>query len=255
MGLAAKLGNGGALRTKIHVSEIRRNELNRLHIDDEKVKAIAWSIQQRGQLENATVYEDKRNDGKKYTLIGGETRWRAISYLYEKGAMDGSIFVTIIPKPKDFLEEKILIRDDNLQRNKSDEDLYIDILDAEDEYEYLSQIGKRPTGKKRDYVGMCIGKSGRHVDNIKKKFEGIDDDGKPVVVDQISTESESNKDGKNKKEKDAQLEDLRVCLEKMYQCQIKVTKKSIQFKCADTEALNDLLEELGIQERLDLNNV
>lgn len=257
MGLAAKLGNGGALRTKIHVSEIRRNELNRLHIDEEKVKAIAWSIQQRGMLENATIYEDDLNDGKKYTLIGGETRWRAINYLFDKNASDGYMFVTIIPKPKDIVEERALIRDDNLQRSKSEEDLYIDILDAEDEYDYLTQIGKRPTGKKRDYIGMCIGKSGRHVDNIKKKFEGVDDQGKPVLADNNDEEINDNRDtsSKGKKEKDIYLEDLRVSLEKMFQCRVKVTKKSVQFKCIDTEALNNLFEELGIQHRLDEETV
>ncbi len=256
MGLAANLSNRGALRTKVHVHEIRRNELNRQHISQEKVKAIAWSIQTRGQLENATVYEDQGEDGKKYTLIGGETRWQAISYLFEQKASDGYIYVTIIPKPKNVFEEKNLIHDDNIQRVKTDEDFYIAICDAEEYYDYLCSVDKRPTGKKRDYVGARIGMSGRNVDNIKKKFLGLDENSKPLPVD--SETKSSTKETDSKKEVDelkVQLNDLRVSLEKIYQCKIKVTKRSITFNCKDTDELNNLFEELGIQENLDLTTV
>ncbi len=256
MGLAANLSNRGALRTKIHINEVRRNELNRQHISDEKVKAIAWSIQSRGQLENATVYEDDCNDQKKYTLIGGETRWRAIKYLYEKGASDGYMYVTVIPKPKNIYEEKSLIHDDNIQRDKTDEDLYIAICDAEEYYDYLCTINQRPTGKKRDYVGSRIGMSGRNVDNIKKKFEGLDENDKPIPVN--LDDRDDTKETKTKKEDDhlkSQLKDLKVSLEKIYQCKIKVSEKGISFTCKDMDELNELFEKLGIQEAIDLVNV
>lgn len=248
MGLAANLRDGGVLRTKIHCSLIRRNELNRLHIADDKVKAIAWSIQRGGQLENATVYEDDLQDGKKYTLIGGETRWRAISYLYDNGAVDGYVYVTVIPKPKTIHEERRLIRDDNLQREKTDEDIYLEILGAEDEYESLCESGERPSGKKRDFVGKCIGMSGRNVDNIKKKFSGLDSDGYPIPVESINKNKKEDNDKEHCK---YHTQSLKNHLEKYYQCKINVTDKSVQFKCRNTEELNDLFEKLGIQDKLD----
>lgn len=242
MGLASKMQSQGALRTKVHVSEIRRNKLNRLHISDTKVAALAWSMQQTGQLENATVYEDDLQDGKKYTLIGGETRWRAMCLLFDKGAVNGEFYVTIIPRPATVFEEKRLIRDDNIQRKKTDEDMYFDILDAEEEYEWLCENGKAPTGKKRDYVGKLIGMSGRNVDNIKKKFDGINPlTGYPKPVEQ----------DKKKTKENPHLKDLGLKVEKLYQCRVKVSDKSISFTCKDTDELNQLLETLGIQKQLD----
>lgn len=247
MSLIANMNNG-VTRTSVNISEIRTNPLNRVSIDDEKVKSIAWSIQQVGQLENATIYIDDLGDGKKYTLIGGEQRYRAISYLVEKGAHDGMMFVNIIPKPITSRTEKQLIRDDNNQRDKTIEDKYMDILDAEEEYDFLSSQNKQPSGKKRDFVGKIIGMSGRNVDNIKKLFEGVSEDGKPIPVEKetdISTE-------KDQPDKD-HLKSLAAELEKHYQCRIKLTKKSIQFTCSNTEELNELFSQLGIQDFIDGN--
>ena len=57
------------------------------------------------------IDEDDLDDGKKYTLISGETRCRAIDRLYSfntslKIYHDGYIDAIIVSKPKDELEER-----------------------------------------------------------------------------------------------------------------------------------------------------
>lgn len=240
MGLASKLSKG-VLKTAAHVSEIRANELNHYHIDNDEIIALAETIKVDGQLANGLVYLDDRGDGKKYTLIGGERRWRAITYLYENGVKDGMYDIVVLPKPKNIVEEKRLIRNANRQRVKSEEDVYLEIIDAEKEYDYLCEIGKQPKGKKRDFIGNEIGRSGKTVDNIKKKFDGIGEDGRPVKVEEPKKKKPVKKD----------FSDLRVRIEKIYQCKVKVTEKSIQFNCENTEQLNELFEKIGLQSKLE----
>lgn len=242
MGLAGKLSKGSVLKTTAHVSEIRPNELNHYHIDNEEIIALAETIKRDGQLENGLVYIDEESeDGKKYTLIGGERRWRALTYLFENGLKDGMYDIVVLPKPKNIVEEKRLIRNANRQRVKTEEDVYLEIIDAEKEYDYLCEIGQQPKGKKRDFIGNEIGRSGKTVDNIKKKFNGVAEDGRPIKVD----EPKKKRTGKN------DFTDLRVRIEKIYQCRVKVTEKSIQFSCENTEQLNELFEKIGLQSKLD----
>ena len=68
--------------------------MNMYHFEDEVIDSLANSIKKYGQLENATVYEDtSKNDGCKYTLIGGESRYRAISGLSMGGG--GALFYAL----------------------------------------------------------------------------------------------------------------------------------------------------------------
>ena len=102
----------------ISVSEVRMNELNYYPSDDEMVTSLSEHIARDGQLENATVYCEQKNDGRIYTLIGGETRYRAICKLVEEGRSNGDFKVEVIEKPDNMQEELRLITEDNVQRKQ-----------------------------------------------------------------------------------------------------------------------------------------
>ena len=84
MALLNEFMSGGEKKLKVHVSEIRRNERNFYAVvsenEEENVDNLATILREDGQDDNGVVYEDTSlNDGKKYTLLAGERRWKAIT--------------------------------------------------------------------------------------------------------------------------------------------------------------------------------
>ena len=94
MSLLGSMTQGKKRNITINVEDVRPNPMNMYHFEDEVIDSLANSIKKYGQLENATVYEDtSKNDGCKYTLIGGESRYRAISGLSMGGG--GALFYAL----------------------------------------------------------------------------------------------------------------------------------------------------------------
>lgn len=84
MALLNEFMSGGEKKLKVHVSEIRRNERNFYAIvsenEEKDVENLATILRENGQDDNGVVYEDTSiDDGKKYTLLAGERRWKAIT--------------------------------------------------------------------------------------------------------------------------------------------------------------------------------
>ena len=154
---------------------VRINRLNDALYDqasEEMIQGLMESIKKHGQMENAIGYEDKYDsngdiDGASYTLVGGNTRYLAISKLYEQGEGDGYINMTIIEKPKNHTEELEIMITNNMQRKKTSEERYHEIRVMEHAYEYLDV---KPSGTKRDWIGNQLGISGRYVDKLINKF-------------------------------------------------------------------------------------
>ena len=162
----------------VNVEDVRPNKYNFYHVDDEHIQGLAISILNEGQLEEAIVYEDNfnqtgENDGRKYTLISGESRWRAICSLVESGEHSGDFKIEVIQKPEKISLEVEKLREYNRQRSKSFQDRYNEIKFYESKWENnkVSDEEKRGLTKKRDWVAMMCGCGSRTVDNIKKKFE------------------------------------------------------------------------------------
>ena len=134
----------------IQLNDIRTNPSN--IYEEQNIIELADSIQQWGQLENATVYEEYGEDGKKYTLVGGHRRYQAIGYLAERGQYQPILNVRIIDKPEIHEEENMLIIADNHQRTKDKETKIKEIKYANDYWEYLVSVDKKPklkTGEKK----------------------------------------------------------------------------------------------------------
>lgn len=230
MGLMDNMAQATVIK-KIHVSDIRENKLNNYDLDE--IEELALLIKEKGQRSNATVYySTDENDGKHYTLIGGNRRYCAIGLLHERNEHDGLIECKICEKPLNELDEKEMILIDNAQREKKLKDRKWEVQVGLELYNRDKAAGLVPTGTKaRDYIGQKIGLSGRQVQNIL---------------------SQLNKKEKKLPKKD-EVNSLKLIakdIEKICDCKIKLTEKSITFKCCDVDDLNRLLEELGIQSQL-----
>ena len=154
---------------KVHVKDIRPNVNNfYAHIDDndeeQYVSDMAKQLKEYGQDSNAVVYYDiSPNDGKKYTLLAGERRWKAASLNWESGIGDGMVQVKIIEKPEDETQELLRIISNNSQRDKSKDVRKAEIDALEFCWQDLKERGLQPPGKKRDWIAQFIGLSPRRV--------------------------------------------------------------------------------------------
>lgn len=175
MGLLESMSRDLSKAQRISIGDVRINRLNVALYDqasEEMIQGLMESIKKHGQMENAIGYEDKYDangtiDGASYTLVGGNTRYLAISKLYEQGEGDGYINMTIIEKPKNHTEELEIMITNNMQRKKTSEERYHEIRVMEHAYEYLDV---KPSGTKRDWIGNQLGISGRYVDKLINKF-------------------------------------------------------------------------------------
>lgn len=175
MGLLESMSRDLSKAQRISIGDVRINRLNDALYDqasEEMIQGLMESIKKHGQMENAIGYEDKYDangniDGASYTLVGGNTRYLAISKLYEQGKGDGYINMTIIEKPKNHTEELEIMITNNMQRKKTSEERYHEIRVMEHAYEYLDV---KPSGTKRDWIGNQLGISGRYVDKLINKF-------------------------------------------------------------------------------------
>ena len=171
MSLLGSMTQGKKRNITINVEDVRPNPMNMYHFEDEVIDSLANSIKKYGQLENATVYEDtSKNDGCKYTLIGGESRYRAIISLVEKGEHEGNFNVTVVDKPNENDDELEMLLHDNIQRHKTKKTMIKEIELYEEIYKRMVEKGQRPAGEKREWIGYKVGISGRNVDRLKKEF-------------------------------------------------------------------------------------
>ena len=171
MSLLGSMTQGKKRNITINVEDVRPNPMNMYHFEDEVIDSLANSIKKYGQLENATVYEDtSKNDGCKYTLIGGESRYRAIISLVEKGEHEGNLNVTVVDKPNENDDELEMLLHDNIQRHKTKKTMIKEIELYEEIYKRMVEKGQRPAGEKREWIGNKVGISGRNVDRLKKEF-------------------------------------------------------------------------------------
>lgn len=201
----------------VSVADVRINELNFYPSTEEMISSLSEHIKSEGQLENATVYVEEKDDGRVYTLIGGETRYRAICKLVEEGRSNGDFKVEVIDKPRNIQEELSLITADNVQRKKTIDIRYYEILKLEEIY---NQFEEKPDGKKRDWIGQMLGISGRMVDNIKKKFsENSENENSSSISSQDKLKSSLNRALLNLKKALSMNERLEVlneeCTEKL----------------------------------------
>lgn len=176
MSLADTMSANGIRRKKISVKDVRINKLN--FYEKEIVNSLASSIAEKGQLSSAIVFEEIGTDGKKYTLVDGETRYLAICKLMEENKHDGTFDVTIRPKLENDIDVEDMLMDANLQRTKTKDERIIEIDKANKLYEIYKEKNKVPTGMlRRDWIGQKLGLTGRQVQNYLSEGSSVEGNG------------------------------------------------------------------------------
>lgn len=239
---------------KIHVNDIRRNEQNfyaTIAEDEEtNVEDMAKLIAEDGQDSNGVVYEDTSiEDGKKYTLIAGERRWKALKLNYERGQGDGLYEVKIIRKPERAEDELLRIIRDNAQRDKGKEVRRQEVLALNSIWETLVSENRKPEGKKRDWIAKNCGLSPRRVQDYltgsEAEITGNEEDSGNVATSE-SEEQESQ--GLSSADKEY-LKELAKNMSDSMGRKVKISDKCvISIKCNDLNDLPTVLTDLGFTE-------
>ena len=156
--------------------------------------------------------------------------------MFTQGKHNGMMNVVVQAKPKNLIEMQDVINDANLQRKPDHKTLYKEIKAKEKYYQYLVDNGKRPELYKRDYIAQSLGISSRNVDNIIKEFEG----------------EKNKKTGSGESKRKEYNKDFAKKLKSKYGFTTTVSQKAINFKFANTDELNEFLNNfLGLKEKYD----
>ena len=159
----------------IEVEDIRFNSDNDFskHEDElEQVADMKELILEFGQIEAGIVYEDKTiKDGKKYTLVSGERRVKAITELYEEGLGDGIFWANVIEKPSDELSEQELLFQANAKRDFTTEQKKHLVKKLRSMYLTKKERGRKPKETMREYIGKLLGMAERTVGEYIKKIK------------------------------------------------------------------------------------
>lgn len=200
----------------IEFEKIRRNELNDAPII--QLEELANSILENGLKEPLNVY---RTEDGNYVIDGGERRYTAImkfifacnkTFNYAGKECDDIIPVIVLPRPENELDEYESISADNERREfENDDDFLVFVEAVLKRYDYFVELGMKPKGEKREWIGKIIGKAGRTASIWIKKVEEKNGIG-TVIPD--GAEKGANEDNEEK-EKKTKVKDLKKELEKL----------------------------------------
>ena len=129
-----------------------------------KAESIALNIEREGLIHPIEVMKDGQGE---YTILSGNTRYKAVSLLFERGIGDGTIEALVHERMD---EDAALYRvvSANIQREKTSEEVLMEISILGDEYEQLHKEHKI-TGRKDEYIAAKLGISQRTIRNYRKK--------------------------------------------------------------------------------------
>jgi ParB/RepB/Spo0J family partition protein len=129
------------------IAQIQPSTLNpRKFFNDTTIEELAQSIKTDGLLQNLVVLKPKGKT-KKFSLIAGERRFRAISYLIEKGELDKDFPVRV--------EIKENLSDDEALRIATVENVQRENLSPLEEAEAIAVLVKN--GEELDNIVAQIG--------------------------------------------------------------------------------------------------
>lgn len=242
MGLLLQTMANGNSYKNIHVKEIRINPLNfysRMEEEGFYVDSMATILAEDGQDSSAVVYyDDCKEDGKKYTLIAGERRYKAMLSNLQNGIGDGILYCKVITKPKDELDEQMRIIRDNANRSKSKQVRKEEVSIIEKVWERKKSEGEKLCGRKVEWIGAMIGMSPRQVQNY------LMDDAEPERKEKTDEE----------KEQEEAWKDMAVTIQCRFKSQanldVRLNKKGLTFQFKDKDEMQRVFQALGYEEFL-----
>ncbi len=258
MPLLDNMSEGNSFK-KISVDQIRPNRMNfYAHLNDEDeeiyVNDMAEQLLDYGQDSNGVVYLDTSiDDGKMYTLLAGERRWKAIKKNFEENKGDGLFMVKIVPKPESETDEKIHLIMNNAQRNKTKEVKKTEVEVLSECWNELVEQGKKPKGRKREWIAKGMGMSPRQVQEYLTGSLADDENEGEVEIDvgglQLG-EDETNEQTMTSADEET-LKMIEKNLRESTGRKVKISKKcAITFYAQndDMEDMYTILNDLGFTE-------
>lgn len=267
---SAMAGNNAKKIQVIHINDIRANKDNFYEIDAEIEKLANLIL--KNDVNNGKVFYEDLNDGKHYTLVGGEQRYRAITYLYLRGQHDGLYPVRVIEKPKSKDDEILAIIEDNFQRTKSVDDRKKEIQklsEVYDNYKVLDKLvdkelnenkelsseaktmleekRKLPKGMlKRDWIHTKTGLSPRQV---QEYLTGVYSEVSVDVSVDITADQTKKVEKKNTKKKQQDIDvykDLQNCIMRKLGTTVRFSKDKFSISFTNIHDLNRILKEMDM---------
>lgn len=161
------------------------------------VDQMADLIKENGQQNNIVVYEDTNiDDGKRYTVLAGERRCKAIMKLVDEGESDGMILARIVEKPENEDQEMINLIQNNAQRNKSDTVRKMEVWTLKEIWDNQKSYGDG-RGSFKDWAAGLIGVSSRTIDRYLATDEpdvmDSDNENTEVAQDEVKEAKEQLK--------------------------------------------------------------
>lgn len=170
---------------EISLEDIRPNKLNNLPITN--VEELAEVLQKDGQTVPLVVYKHEDT----YVLIAGERRWNAL-----KRSNIATAHCIVVERPKDEVEERLMIESANAQREETQELVKLRIDNFAIIYDLMKEKNEIETGLlKRDWIGLRMNMSGRNVQRyLTQTQHGHDvhvDEESPKIEKEIDLEKDA----------------------------------------------------------------
>lgn len=208
------------------------NELNGDYDTVDDILLFAEEIYEQGGLKDP-VHAYRRDEDNKYVILGGHKRIKAcrMNLKHHKDAQ--TMIPTIIePKPKDWVEETLLIEELNQHRKYNDDQLLERTAKLMKVYDELSSRNQRPQGEKRVWLARKLGCG------IKKAERYLH------ILDGRYSKNET-KLTRHKNTISKEYEDVRVHMQHKLGTKVKITQKTIVLSYTNVEDFNRLLELIG----------
>ncbi|OLU43592.1 ParB N-terminal domain-containing protein [Faecalibaculum rodentium] len=158
----------------ISVEKIRINPENfyaQTDFEQEAIDQMADLLNENGQDANILVFADPQDDGKEYTLLSGERRYKAVLKLVSEGKSDGMIQAKIEDAPESKSDEMLRLIRGNAQRTKTKDIRIQEVKSLQAIWEEMKKSGTAE-GRFVDWAGKNIGMSARQISNYLKEAAG-----------------------------------------------------------------------------------
>ncbi len=233
----------------ISVNSIRSNAKNfyAKGPDEEELVDQMAHLLKCGQAANILVYEDlEPDDGKRFTLISGERRYKAMLKLVDAGESDGMISAKIVNKPESDEEEMIQLISGNAQRAKSSEVRKQEIRELKSIWDERKKR-KETSGRFVEWAASLVGMSARSVTNYLDDSSEFNE----VEADEPGDTNEYDPVDVAKANLQAKLDELSARLTELYPYADKIKinpSMTMTLKLSEIGNLESVISDLGLSE-------
>lgn len=158
----------------VSIYDIEFNELNPILDSDEAIEEFADAIYEEGQIRSPlNVYRNQSDSKKKYTLLGGHRRLKALLINAERYPEAQRMVPVVIEKRiEDKTEEKMKILELNEHRTLTPDQEKIVVSEYLNVYRSLESRGEKPKGQIRKWIANHMNIGEKKAEKYIHELEG-----------------------------------------------------------------------------------